>query len=81
MQELKTNVPVTTPFVVKSLHGNSPVREKYRIKFFGTSTDFCILPNITTFDGIIGHDLLNQVNAEIDFVKGIINHNFGTEKL
>lgn len=36
-----------------------------------------ILPNIETLDGIVGLDLLNQVNTHINLRNVIIKHDFG----
>ncbi len=81
LPEFKNVIPASTPFLVKSLHGNSHVNKKYRIKLFGVWADFFILPNMATFDGIIGLDLLKRVNTQIDLSSGVIRHDFGNEKL
>lgn len=81
LTELKGIVPLTRPFVVKSVHGESKVGQKCKINLFGINSDFIILPNLISFDAIIGLDLLTQVNAVVDLQKGEIVHDFGIEKL
>lgn len=43
------------------------------------NSTFFILPTLTTFDAIVGLDLLKQINANIDLNKGVILHNSGSE--
>lgn len=48
---------------------------------FNTTTTFFILPNLSTFVGIIGLDLLNRVNATLDFKNKILHTESGYEEI
>jgi len=45
-----------------------------------TYTPFFILNNLRDFDGIIGVDLIKQVNAKLDFTGNVLHTSKGTEK-
>jgi len=60
MKELKNVIFVNKPFSVKSIHGHNTVNKKCILNLFNTTTTFFLLPNLTTFDGIIGLDLLKK---------------------
>jgi len=60
-------VPVNQTFQVKSIHGNNAIDKECIIHLFNTIATFFILPNLTTFDGIIGLDLLKQTDGELNF--------------
>ena len=81
LESLPSVVPVSSPFTVKSIHGSNAVRFKCILFMFGVESDFFILPNIGTFDGIIGLDLLKQVNGIIDLRNEKIITDFGEEEL
>lgn len=81
LESLPGVVPVSSPFTVKSIHGSNAVRFKCILFMFGVESDFFILPNIGTFDGIIGLDLLKQVNGIIDLRSEKIITDFGEEEL
>lgn len=78
---LKHVTPVNKSFIVKSIHGSNNINEKCIINIFGTNSSFFILPSLSTFDGIIGLDLLTQTSATLDFKHKEIRTNSGTEKL
>jgi ribonuclease HI len=67
--------------LVKSLHGFNPVQKKCFMHLFSTTTTFFILPNLSTFDAIIGLDLLNRVNATLDFKNKILHTESGSEEI
>lgn len=69
------------PFLVKSIHGENRIERKCKFKLFGVITDFFILPGLETFDGIIGLDLLNRLNAIIDLKRAKIIHDNGEEDI
>lgn len=73
--QLKSIVPICKPFVINSL------QKKSGINLFNVTSDFFILLKLTTFDGIIGLDLLNLVKGKKDLSKGRVEHDFGVEKL
>lgn len=72
-------MPVATPFSVHSVNGQTPIKQKCYVNLFGTNSTFFILQTLTTFDGIVGLDLLKKINANIDLKKGIILYNSGSE--
>lgn len=74
-------VPVDCPFVVKSIHGFTTIREKCVANVFGTNSNFFVLPSLSTFDGIVGLDLLTQMGATLDFENKEIRTKTGVEKL
>lgn len=59
-------VPVKTQFKVKSIHGINSVTQKCRLAIFGVESQFFVLPQLSTFDGIIGLDLMLRVGAHIN---------------
>lgn len=46
---------------------------------FNTNTTFFLLPNLTTFDGIIGLDLLKQTDVVLDLKNKYLITNNGSE--
>jgi len=48
---------------------------------FNVKTPFFILNNLRDFDGIIGVDLIKQVNAKLDFTGNVLNTRIGNEKI
>lgn len=68
-------------FIVKSIHGRNTISKKCIMNLFGINSVFFILDNLSTFDGIIGLDMLKQIEAKIDLTKENIYHSKGTEKL
>jgi len=78
---LKSIESVNEPFNVKSFHGNSKVTHKCLINVFNKNCWFFILPDLETFDGIIGLDFLNEINAQIDLQQGVLRFDGGEEKL
>lgn len=73
-------IPVDRGFMVKSIHGFNNIHEKCVINLFETNSPFFILPSLSTFDGIIGLDLLTRIGATLDFKRKEIRTNSGTEK-
>lgn len=67
--------------MVKSLHGFNNIKSKCFLKFFGIKCPFFILPQLSTFDGIIGLDTLTQAGATIDLTSKAINFSKGTEEI
>jgi len=66
MKELKNVIFVNNPFFVKSIHGYNTVNKKCILNLFNTTTTFFLLPNLTTFDGVIGLDLLKKTDVVLD---------------
>jgi len=78
---LKGVVEVETPFSVKSIHGHTQITKKCLISIFQVKSHFFLLNALKGFDGIIGLDLLKQVNAKLDFTKNMLQAGNATEKL
>lgn len=78
---LKGIIPVANPFIVKSIHGFTAIKEKCTINIFQTNSNFFILPSLSTFDGIIGLDLLTQTGATLNFESRELKTTVGIEKI
>jgi len=48
---------------------------------FNVKTLFFIINNLRDFDGIIGLDLLKEVNAKLDFTGNVLHTSNGNEKI
>ena len=70
-----------TPFFVRSINGKSLITKYCKINIFGKTSIFYLLPQLSTFEGIIGYDLLKEIKANFDFSKNILYHENGTEIL
>lgn len=80
--KLKHNIfIVNSPFNVRSIHGKNRITHKTLLSIFGDVFPFFILPELSTFDGIVGFDMLLAVNAIIDLKNGILITDAGIEKL
>jgi hypothetical protein len=64
-KELRGVRPVNSPFKVHSIHGSTSVTQKCFVALFNVKATFFILPELSTFDGIIGLDLLAQAGASL----------------
>jgi len=62
---LKGVCPVDNPFTTHSIHGTTKTSEKCYVSMFGKKATFFLLSELSTFDGIIGLDLLTEVGAEL----------------
>jgi len=62
---LKGVRPVDNPFTTHSIHGTTKISEKCYVSMFGKKATFFLLSELSTFDGIIGLDLLTEVGAEL----------------
>jgi len=71
-EQLKGVGPVESQFVIQSIHGSNSITKKCLLPMFGQKATFFILDNLSTFDGIIGLDLLKQVDAAISLKKGTL---------
>jgi len=59
---LKGICPVEPPFKVHSIHGVTAITKKCFVSIFNLKATFFILPDLTSFDAIIGLDLLKQAS-------------------
>lgn len=64
---------------MKSIHGFNTVEKKCMMHIFDTNATFFLLPDLTTFDGIIGLDLLKQTDAVLDLKNKHILTTSGSE--
>ena len=71
---------IKNPFMVHSIHNHTIVKQKCKMHLFGRTADFFILPNLQTFDAIIGLDLLNAISAKLDFRTKCIQYDMGQER-
>lgn len=62
---LKGVVPVEKPFTVSSVHGSSNIGQKCLMKVFGQVSPFYISDTLSSFDAIIGFDLLARVKISL----------------
>lgn len=81
LTQLDGVVPVETKFVVQSIHGSNNISKKCALPMFGQTATFFILDNLSTFDGIIGLDLLKQVNAAISLKENKLLIQGGSETI
>lgn len=67
VKELKTVVPVEKPFTLSSKHGSSEVKQKCVMNIDGQVSSFLMLDTLTSFDAIIGFDLLTRGGVALNF--------------
>ena len=68
-------------FIAKTLNGQNIISQYCKIKIFGKISKFYILPQLKTFDGIIGYDFLKENNITFDFTSEFLLYPDGKEKL
>lgn len=78
---MKGITPINYPFQLRSINGVNKISEKCKVNILGSTATFFILPQLDTFDGIIGYDLLKDIEANINTKVGLIFHKNGKEKL
>jgi len=74
-------MPVETPFTVSSIHGSSDVKNKCIMRIFGLDAPFFLLNLLSTFDAIIGFDLLTRAGVALNLGDSVIKYANVTEKL
>jgi len=74
-------MPVNSPFTVSTIHGSSKIKNKCLMHIFGLKAPFFLLDTLSTFDDIIGFDLLTQAGAALDLRSSAIRHGNVTEQL
>jgi len=74
---LKGVRPVEAPFNIHSIHGTTQITQKCLVSIFDIKATFFILSDLSTFDGIIGLDLLTQAGASLCLKSGSLK--WGTE--
>lgn len=78
---MPNTVPVETKFNVNSIHGSNQISSKCYLSIFGVESQFFLLPQLATFDGIIGLDLLTTVNAVINLRSSQLSTDAGVETM
>lgn len=79
--EYKSIVPVNCQFNVKSIHGKNRITHKAELSLFGHVSPFFILPELKTFDGIVGFDILRNANAIVNLKEDTLTTDYGTEQI
>lgn len=74
-------VPVNNKFCINSIHGSNQITDKCWFRIFGIKSSFFLLPQLSTFDGIVGLDLLKRVDGIISLKHSQLITNEGTEVL
>jgi len=78
---LKGVRPVDSPFTIHSLHGVTTITKKCFVSLFDLKATFFILPDLSSFDAIIGLDLLKQAGASLCLASGHLRWGNGEEKI
>jgi len=73
--------PVNSQFTLHSIHGSTTVTQKCFVALFNVKATFFILPDLSTFDGIIGLDLLAQAGASLCLASGQLKWGTEVEKI
>lgn len=71
--KLSNILPVENKFHVNSIHGKNLITHKCILSIFGVETQFFLLPQLETFEAIIGFDLMLRVGAVIDLKRKVIS--------
>jgi len=74
---LKGVRPVEAPFKAHSIHGVTNITKKCFVSIFNLKATFFLLPDLSSFDGIIGLDLLKQAGVSLCLASGQLK--WGTE--
>jgi len=74
-------VPVESPFEIHSIHGNTTVTKKCFVSLFDLKATFFILPDLSSFDAIVGLDLLKQAGVSLCLASGHIKWGNKEEKI
>lgn len=72
---------VKYPFFVKSINGKNSINRFCKMSLLKNVSTFYILPQLNSFDGIVGYDFLKQINAKIDIAKNLLSYYGGHENL
>lgn len=78
---LKGVESIANPFFVKSINGKNLINKSCKISLLNHVSTFYLLPQLSSFDGIIGYDFLKGINAKIDIGKNVLTHHKGQELL
>jgi len=81
VKELKTILPVAKPFSVNSIHGSTEIKEKCLINIFNHTSPFFLLDTLSSFDAIIGFDLLTQAGVQLNLTKSLLEYQGISEEI
>lgn len=69
------------PFFVKSINGKNFINKFCKMSLLNHVSTFYLLPQLSSFDGIVGYDFLKEINAKIDIEKNLLIYPGGQENL
>lgn len=78
---LKGVRPVQSPFTIHSIHGVTTITKKCFVSIFNLKATFFLLPDLTSFDAIVGLDLLKQAGASLCLASGKLKWGSGAEQI
>ena len=81
LENLKGLSEIPQKFFAESVHGISEISQKHILNIFNRNTIFYLLPELKSFDGIIGFDFLKSINAAIDLGTDKLNYDHGSVKI
>nr|AAA28600.1 reverse transcriptase endonuclease [Drosophila virilis] len=81
LTELKTITPVAKSFSVNSIHGSTEIKRKCLMNIFQHTSPFFLLDTLSSFDAIIGFDLLTQAGVKLNLAKNTLEYQSTSEKL
>lgn len=81
MEGLKGIKKLSTPFLVKSIHGANIIDYKAMINLFNTTETFFLLQDLPLFDGILGFSFLKNIQGVINTEKDTLSFRGGEERL
>lgn len=81
LKNLKGLSEIPQKFTVESVHGTSEISQKTILNIFNKNAIFYLLPELKSFDGIIGFDFLKFINATIDLGENKLNYDHGSVKI
>lgn len=81
VKELKNVVPVEKLFTVSSIHGSSEVKQKCLMNKFGQVSPFFMLDTLTSFDAIIGFDLLTGAGVALNLQESTLCYKDKSEQI
>lgn len=74
-------MPVASPFSVSSIHGSTEIKQKCVMQVFKHTSPFFLLYSLTSFDAIIGLDLLTQAEVKLNLAEDSLEYQGVCEKL
>jgi len=78
---LKGVRPVESPFRIHSIHGATTTTKKCFVSIVNLKATFFILPDLSSFDAIVGLDLLKQAGVSLCLASGHLKWGNEVEKV